>query len=196
LHGLLGLRGLLGLLGLRGLRGFRPRRPSWHADGPSPAARRSEPEMRPTPLARRLPALLLAGLAGLGALAACAGTSSSADSTPRPERTRATARDLAFTETFEIRFGNDLVGYLVDVLEVPEGVVDARAYPPGTALIEDRNLVMLGFTSPRGTSYRFRQDGSAEAVGYGARNSSLAAYFRRNGDPTLTTLHPGTVPGR
>jgi hypothetical protein len=157
--------------------------------------------MRPSSTARRLPALLvLAGLTGLAHLPACAGPASAsapdADAPPRPARTRAAAQGLDFTATFEIRFGDELVGYLVDVLDVPTGVVDTRAYPPGTALIEDRNLDLLGFISPRGTSYRFREDGSAEGVGYGSRSSSIAAFFRRNGEPVLTTLHPGTVPAR
>ncbi|MHC5212068.1 MAG: hypothetical protein ACYTG2_15220 [Planctomycetota bacterium] len=146
--------------------------------------------MRLFPIARRLPALLLA------ALLACAGPAPAADDASRPERTRQTAKDLAFTETFEIRFGDELVGYLVDVLEVPAGVLDERAYAPGTALIEGLDLEFLGFISPRGTTYRFHEDGSAEAVGYGSRNLNIAAFFRRNGEPVLITLHPGTVPTR
>jgi hypothetical protein len=165
--------------------------------------------MMHTPPHTRLPALLLAGLTvctgliGLTCVTGCAGTDTdapsateSAGAAPRPERTRASAKGLDFTETFEIRFGKELVGYLVDVLETPEGVIDTRAYLPGTALIESRDLELLGFISPRGTSYRFRADGTAEAVGYGTRDRNIAAFFARSESPDLVTLHHGTVPGR
>jgi hypothetical protein len=143
--------------------------------------------------------VLPAVLAVLG-LAACAGTSEPApgpaDSASRPAPTRRAARELAFTETFEVRFGGELVGYLVEVLAVPDGVVDERAFAPGTALIENRDLELLGFISPRGTTYRFEQDGSAHAVAFGTRSANIAAFFGRQGEPTVTTLQPGTSAGR
>jgi hypothetical protein len=160
-----------------------------------PHADRSR-RMRRRPRAPRLPCVLF----GVLGLAACAGPSTPpsapADAASRPAPTRQAACELAFTETSEIRFGDELVGYLVEVLAVPDGVLDERAFAPGTALIEDRDLELLGFISPRGTTYRFEQDGRAHAVAFGTRGANIAAFFGRHGEPTLTTLQPGTSAGR
>jgi len=126
---------------------------------------------------RLLPAVLL--------LAACSATPDAAPSPEPPPPSAAAARDLQFTETFEIRFGADLVGYLVEVLPAPEGVPDARAFRPGTALIEGPDFELLGFVSPHGTTYRFDATGEARAVGWGSRNQGIAAFFGRNGAPKL-----------
>jgi hypothetical protein len=115
---------------------------------------------------------------------------------PAPEalpRRDAITRSLQFTETWEIRFGDELAGYLVEVLPVPEGLHDDRPFKPGTALVEDLDFQLLGFLSPRGTTYRFDDAGEAKAVGFGSRNMSIAAFFGRNGAPRLVAAtSPGT----
>lgn len=102
-----------------------------------------------------------------------------------------TATDMEYTATYEIRFRDELVGFLVEVLELPEGMNDARGYPPGTALIQDLELVDVGFITPGGRSYRFDENGDAHAVGFGSRNENIAAFFMQNGYPTLVSIHPG-----
>lgn len=124
---------------------------------------------------RLLPAALL--------LAAC---SAAPDAPPRPDPpapTASAARDLQFTETFELRWGDELAGYLVEVLPAPDGVADARAFAPGTYLIEGPDFGLLGFISPHGTTYRFDAEGHARRVGWGSRDQGLAAFFRRNDPP-------------
>ncbi len=137
-----------------------------------------------------LPALLL--------LAACAGPEAPPDEpggwrTPPPSE--AAAHDLTHTETFEIRFGDELVGYLVEVLPMPADQVDERAFKPGTTLIEDKHFAFLGFISPSGTTYRFDEQGEAHTVGWGSRNQSIAAFFRRNGAPRLLAVTTGQPQG-
>jgi hypothetical protein len=143
-------------------------------------------------------------LAVLLLLPACAipGRESKLDHPPGAEpgrmmsTTLPTATDMQYTATYEIRFGNELVGYLVDVLPTPEGMTDARGYPPGTALIQDPALDFIGFITPGGKSYRFDENGEGHAVGFGSRNENIAAFFRANGQPTLVSIHPGTIPSR
>jgi len=103
-----------------------------------------------------------------------------------------TATDMEFTATYEIRFRDELVGFLVEVLELPEGMNDARGFPPGTSLIQDPELTFIGFISPGGTTYKFDEEGEASAVGFGNRDKSIATFFRMNGYPTLVSIHPGT----
>jgi hypothetical protein len=133
-------------------------------------------------------------------LTACAipGRESKIDSPPGTEPARPmsmslpTATDMQYTATYEIRFGGDLVGFLVEVLELPEGMKDARGYPPGTSLIQDPDLTFIGFISPAGTTYRFDEMGEGHAVGFGNRDKSIATFFGMNGYPTLVSIHPGT----
>jgi len=117
---------------------------------------------------------------------ACAG--SSASGPPRPAPTLAAAADLEPTRTFEIRFGSELAGFLIDVLPAPPGTPDQRAYEPGTALIQARDRTLLGFISPRGTTYRFDASGAARTVGFGSRSTSITAFFRKNDPPTLVPI--------
>ncbi len=133
-----------------------------------------------------LPAALL-----LTACAAPGGAAPAAASDALPRRDAVT-RSLQFTETWEIRFGDELVGYLVEVLPAPEGLHDDRPFKPGTALVEDLDFQLLGFLSPRGTTYRFDDSGEARPVGIGSRNMSIAAFFGRNGAPRLVAA---TTPG-
>ena len=44
-----------------------------------------------------------------------------------------------------------------------------------------------------GQTYRFNEEGDAEASGFGSRNENIAAFFLQNGYPTLVSIHPGTV---
>ncbi len=132
-----------------------------------------------------LPATLL--------LSACATGGDAPATAPETPPQAAAARDLQFTETWEIRFGDELVGYLVEVLPAPEGLTDTRKFGPGTALVEGLDFQLLGFISPRGTTYRFDAAGEAQAVGWGSRNMSIAAFFQRNGAPRLlAATTPGT----
>jgi hypothetical protein len=124
-------------------------------------------------------------------LYACASPGGDAAPEALPRRAAITG-SLQFTETWEIRFGDELVGYLVEVQPAPEGLADERPFKPGTALVEDLDFQLLGFLSPRGTTYRFDDAGEAQAVGWGSRNMSIAAFFQRNGAPRLVAV---TAPG-
>jgi hypothetical protein len=148
---------------------------------PRPSCARAAPPARRALLA--LSALLLA---------ACSSTADDAATAPAAERgapTQQAARELSFTATSEIRFDGELVGYLVEVQPVPEGTVDSRPWEPGTALIQDKRFQFIGFISPRGTTYRFDEDETAQAVGFGSRSAGIAAFFRRNGEPQLVSVH-------
>ena len=149
---------------------------------------------RPSDRSRRAARALLAPLAAALLLTACASHEPAAatpDKAARAPATRDAAHDLSYTATSEIRFGGELVGYLVDVQPVPGGIVDDRPWEPGTALIEDSKFEFIGFISPHGTTYRFDADGQPRTVGFGSRSSGIAAFFRRNGEPQLVSLHPG-----
>jgi hypothetical protein len=129
-------------------------------------------------------------------LAACHSTGNQpAPSADTHAQTRSAAIDLRYTETFEIRFGDELVGYLREVKPVPLGEQDGRAFPPGTSLIESKDFELLGFLSPGGTTYRFNDAGEAKAVGFGSRNQSIASFFRKNGEPRLLALGTGKAQG-
>ena len=131
------------------------------------------------------PALTLSALL-LVLAPACAGPGSS--DADRPARTLASTADLSPTRTFEIRFGSELAGFLIDVLPAPPGTPDQRAYEPGTALIQARDRTLLGFISPHGTTYRFDASGEARTVGFGSRSTSISAFFRKNDPPTLVPI--------
>ncbi len=136
-----------------------------------------------------LPALLLAACTSTGNADA-----PKAPDAARPRATRGAADDMQFTETFEVRFGTEHVGYVVDVLPVPDGVVDQRAYRPGTKLIQGLSFEFLGFISPHGTTYRFDPTGDAHTVGVGSVEQGIAAFFGKNGPPTLVSTSPGVRP--
>jgi hypothetical protein len=135
----------------------------------------------------RRPALTLSALLLLLA-PACAGTGTAPADAERPARTLQSTADLSPTRTFEIRFGSELAGFLIDVLPAPAGAPDQRAYEPGTALIQARDHTLLGFISPRGTTYRFDASGEARTVGFGSRSTSITAFFRKNDPPTLVPI--------
>jgi len=97
---------------------------------------------------------------------------------------------LDWTQTSEIRFSGELVGFLVEVLEVPEGVEDRRAYRPGTLLVQDLRFRPLGFISPGGTTYGYDEQGLARTLGFGGRNLAIANFFRRTGSPQIITVVP------
>ena len=109
--------------------------------------------------------------------------------------TAVAAHDLPCTETFEIRFGDELVGYLVEVKPMPAGEPDERPYKPGTSLIQDKAFTFVGFITPAGTTYRFDAAGNGHTVGFGSRNQSIAAFFRRNGSPRILALGTGRPQG-
>ena len=127
-------------------------------------------------------------------LAACHAPSEHEAAKPAAARPEVTA-SLAYTESFEIRFGDELCGFLVEVQPVPAGETDARPYTPGTAVIQDKDLRTLGFISPHGTTYRFNAEGEAKPVGWGSRNQSIAAFFRRNGSPRILAVATGQPQG-
>jgi len=131
----------------------------------------------------RLPAL---GAALLLLVPACAGPGGTKGE--HPARTRQSAEDLAPSRTFEIRFGSELVGYLIEVLPAPAGEPDTRAYEPDTAVIADLDRTLLGYISPHGTTYRFDAAGESHTVGFGSRSTSIKAFFRKNDPPTLTPV--------
>jgi hypothetical protein len=149
---------------------------------------------RRAPVARALAVLALAALAaGCGSPHADVPHAAAATAKAGPP-TREAAEGLTHTATSEIRFGDELVGYLLDVLPVPAGVVDDRPWEPGTAMIQDLRFRFIGFISPRGTTYRFDEHGTPHKVGFGSRSAGIAAFFMRNGEPTLVSLHPGAAP--
>ena len=70
----------------------------------------------------------------------------------------------------------------------PAGATDTRAYKPDTAVIADLDRKLLGYISPHGTTYRFDAAGESHTVGFGSRNTSITAFFRKNDPPTLTPI--------
>ncbi|HZM00316.1 MAG TPA: hypothetical protein VFD43_08700 [Planctomycetota bacterium] len=130
---------------------------------------------------------LLSLLSVLSPLAGCAGAAGDEGAAP-PTRSNASAADLAPSQTFEIRFGSELAGYLIDVLPAPDGATDARAYAPGTAVIQSLDGTALGFISRHGTTYRYDASGEARVVGFGSRSTSIAAFFRAIDPPTLVPV--------
>lgn len=137
-------------------------------------------------MSRRLLAPLTVLATALLLLAACAGPGSA--EADRPARTRQSAADLAPSRTYEIRFGSELVGYLIEVLPASAGAPDTRAYEPDTAVIADLDRKLLGYISPHGTTYRFDAAGESHTVGFGSRSTSITAFFRKNDAPTLTPI--------
>lgn len=119
--------------------------------------------------------------------AGCAGPKPAADELDPPSAAFV-ATDLAFTVTREVWSESAHVGYVVEVLPVPDGYIDQRAYKPGTLVIESLDLVPLGFISPRGTSYQFDDDNVAQVVAFGGRDASVARFFRLRSMPRYITV--------
>lgn len=136
-------------------------------------------------VAGSLAATRAATLALLALVPACVGPNTGPDDS-RPARTRQSAADVAPSQAYTISFDGQVVGYLIEVLPMAAGSPDPRAYEPGTALIEDLDHTLLGYISPHATTYRFDESGAARTVGFGSRNSSITAFFRKNDPPTLT----------
>jgi hypothetical protein len=113
-----------------------------------------------------------------------AGCSGRADKRSQTETTpRFVATDMAFTVTKEVWFGDRHVGFVVDVLAVPDGFLDQRPYKAGTLVVEDLTMFPIGFISPRGSSYAFDANDEAKLVAFGGRDSSVARFFKANGMP-------------
>ena len=108
----------------------------------------------------------------------------------RPHQTE--ARDLAFTHTYEVRFGSNesVAGYFVEFFNVPEGVVDRRLYPTGTALVQDLDLETVGFITPSGRAYAFDEHGNAVDLGYDGRHDHVAKLLGVAGKPQFTSTTP------
>ena len=172
----------------------RPRPTSTPA--PTPAG---PPEPARPHRGRRAALARIAGVALATLIAACSSTPKDDPAdlpvAPRPAPTLAATSSLDWTSTSEIRFSGELVGYLVEVLEVPGGVPDRRPFKPGTVLIQDKKLEMVGFISPGGTTYRFDDSGEAKAVGFGSRNAAIASFFRKGGTPQLVPVVPAPPQG-
>ena len=172
----------------------RARQPTPSVPAPPLPGRRTRAARHASPRVARFAGLALAVLA-----AACSSTRPEDDAglpvAPRPAPTLAATSSLDWTSTSEIRFSGELVGYLVEVLEVPGGVPDRRPFKPGTVLIQDTKLEMIGFISPGGTTYRFDEGGEAKAVGFGSRNAAIASFFRKGGTPQLVPVVPAPPRG-
>lgn len=129
----------------------------------------------------------LALLPLLLALAACASDPPLAgDAQPAP----IVAEGLDFTRTNEVRLGDGAapVGYLVEFLRVPTGVIDERVYREGSALVQDALLTDVGFVSPAGVGYRFDAEGNAVEIGFGARTQHVATLLGGTGKVRLSPV--------
>ena len=90
-----------------------------------------------------------------------------------------------FTRTLIVDVGGTPSGYVVEVLDVPQGLRDERPYPVGTWLVQDIDFTLVGFISPSGTAYVFGDDHRARPAGFGSRDMSVAAILKRQGHVTL-----------
>lgn len=124
--------------------------------------------------------------------AACAGSDPEQDPADAPHP--ALARQLAWTHTHEIRFGEDsfVSGYLVEFLTMPAGLEDDRPYPAGTVLLQDEQLRDIGMISPDNRAYTFDAQGRIVDLGHGGRDDQVAAIYGRQERPTFTSILPGT----
>jgi len=104
------------------------------------------------------------------------------------------ARELAFSHTWAVLFEDEAEasGYIVEFDAVPEGIVDERLHPPGTVLIQDRDLATIGFITPGGRAYAFDERGRAIDRGADARTRLVASFFGRAEEPAFESTQPGT----
>lgn len=139
---------------------------------------------------RLLPALLCS------LLAACAAGGD------RPAEVAAShpalARELAFTHTHEIRFGESLqvVGYLVEFLRLPDGIQETRDYPAGTVLLQDRDFHTIGLITPGREGLALDDQGEPRSLGHGGRDALVSAIFGRSEAPRFQSILPGLPPAR
>lgn len=131
----------------------------------------------------RLVAFLLLPLLGCAS-----GSSTHGDSSGAVE-----ARDLAFSHTYEVRFGSaeDVQGYIVEFFRVPEGILDRRLYPVGTVLVQNLDLVTIGFITPGSRGYAYDEHGNAIDLGFDGRNDHVIAMLGGGGRPHFTSTTPG-----
>ena len=141
-------------------------------------------------MARAVPLLLCA------LLAACSSGS------PRQHDGRVAAsnpllqNEYAFTHTHEVRFGESqqVVGYLVEFLRMPEGLEDQRDFPPGTVLLQDARFETIGMITPGREGIVFDAEGAARSLGHGGREQLVMAAFQRSERPHFTSILPGVLP--
>lgn len=100
---------------------------------------------------------------------------------PRLPGPVATATDLDWVQTERVLDGDVAVGYVDRVLPVPIGIADQRGYTPGTILVRDVDMALLGFVTPNGASYRFTDDDRSRPVG-GTPDAAIATILGRAGD--------------
>lgn len=140
-----------------------------------------------TPLMRLLTALLLALSCVLtpGCASSGSGHGEAKDMASGPNH--AVARDHAYTRLLEIRLDDEtqVSAYLVQFDVLPQGVIDERPYPVGTALVQDTDLNTLGFLTPKGQAFRFDDDGRSHSLGFGARHQQIALILGPGTSPNL-----------
>lgn len=110
----------------------------------------------------------------------------------------ALARQLAYTHTHEVRFGNSQVvaGYLVEYLILPEGMADTRDFPAGTVLLQNPNFVTIGLITPGNDGLAFDSMGEPTHLGHAGRDQQVMAVFGRSERPRFTSILPGLPPAR
>ena len=102
------------------------------------------------------------------------------------------ATEHAYTRLVEVRFAGapDAAGYLVEFTELPLGILDERPYPPGTVLVQDRQLRNVGFLTPQGRAFAFDADGRAQDRGQGGRDAQVSALLSGGSPPIYRLLSP------
>ena len=131
-----------------------------------------------------------AALLLLALLGCAAGTSSIDDEAAA--FTGQPARDLAYTHTYEVRFGAEelVTGYVIEFYSTPEGMLDRRLYPVGTVLVQDTDLVTIAFITPGGRAYTFDDRGDAHDRGFDGRDDHVQAILAGSGRPHYTSTTP------
>ncbi len=125
-------------------------------------------------------------------LTACASREAAADQGTLPGHP-ALAQQVDWTHTHEIRFGMDgfVSGYMVEFLNLPAGIDEARDYPAGTVLLQDTALRTIGMISPGNRAYTFDDENQIVDLGVGGRDDQVAAIYKRTERPQYTSLFPG-----
>jgi len=127
-------------------------------------------------------------------LTACASREATTEPAPVPD-SPALANQIDWTHTHEIRFGMDsfVSGYMVEFMILPEGIDDARDYPTGTVLLQDRELRTIGMISPGNRAYAFDDADQIVDLGVGGRDDQVAAIYERTERPQYTSIFPGAT---
>jgi len=107
----------------------------------------------------------------------------------------ALTRQMAFTHTHEVNFGESeqVVGYLVEFLRVPEGVVDERTFPAGTVLLQDLEFKTVGLITPGQEGVAFDDQGVPTSLGHGGREQLVMAMFERSERPHFRSIMSGQL---